>query len=105
MSKDTPNSSKENLESYTFKTGLEFFRDYTLSYEQDYNIETQLRSREALVLNIDDKCWSLDIEYKKELLASSSTTSSSPTQNDVIYLTFTLKELGGVKYNHKVRGQ
>jgi len=105
MSKDTPSSGKENLESYTFKTGLEFFRDYTLSYEQDYNIETQLRSREALVLNIDDKCWSLDIEYKKELLASSSTTSSSPTQNDVVYLTFTLKELGGVKYNHKVRGQ
>lgn len=105
MSKDTPSSGKENLESYTFETGLKFLRDYTLSYEQDYNIETQLRSKEAIVLNIDDKCWSFEIEYKKELLASSSTVNNNPTQNDVIYFTFTLKELGGVKYNHKVRGQ
>lgn len=105
MSKDTPSSGKDNLESYTFRTGLELFRDYTLSYEQDYNIEEQLRSREAIVLSIEDKCWSFDIEYKKEILASSSTVSTSPTHQDVIYFTFVLKQLGGIKYNHKIRGQ
>jgi len=105
MSKDTPNSGKENLESYTFNAGFNFHRDYTLSYEQDYNIEKQLKSRDALVFNIDDKCWSFNIEYKKELVANSSTTNSSAVNQDAIYFTVELKQLTGVKYNHKIRGQ
>lgn len=43
MSKNTPNSGKEDLESYTLNTGFTFYKDYKFTYEENYNIEKKLK--------------------------------------------------------------
>ncbi len=90
MSKDTLNSSRENLESYGVKTGFDFYNDYSLSYYENYNLEKDIRSKQGLALNIDDKCWALNISVEKEITPTSSTNIDVIKQN-VIYFRLTLK--------------
>jgi len=102
-SKDTANSGKENLESYTLKAGVKFLDDYTLTYEQDYNIQKHLVSKDTYSLGIDDKCWNFDIKYGKELVASSNQSDNSAIYQDIIYFTLELKQLGGVNFTQKLK--
>lgn len=90
MSKNTDNSSRDDLESYTIKTGFGFYEDYKLSYYENYNIEDDIRSKQGLALNIDDKCWAFNISIEKEIEATSS-SSSSTTEQNIIYFRLTLK--------------
>ena len=101
-SKNTNNSDNTELESFTIDTGLKFNNDYTLTYEYDYNVNKHLVSKEAFSINIDDRCWNFDISFGKELLSSSSTTSSSAYQ-DKIYFKIELKQLGGINFSKKLR--
>jgi LPS-assembly protein len=101
MSKDTPNSGKEDLESYTIDTGFGFWRDYKLSYYENYNIEEQTRSKQGIKFNITDKCWDLSLRFEKEIEPASSTRDTSKEQ-DIIYLELVLKPLGGLQQSYKV---
>ncbi len=105
VSKDTPNSGKEDLESYTVKTGFKFLDDFKLTYEQDYNIQKHLVSKDTFSFNIDDSCWNFDIKYGKELVASSTDNGNSATYQDTIFFTLELKQLGGVNFAKKIKEQ
>lgn len=102
MSKKTPNSGKEDLESYTVDAGVRFLRDYTFSYYENYNLEKDIRSKQSFIFAIDDKCWNLNIKYEKEIEPSSSTTAQTK-QQDIVYLELTLKPLGQIKQKYKVK--
>jgi len=104
MSKDTPNSGKENLESYTVNTGFSFYKDYKLSYIENYNLEDDIRSRQGFVFNVKDKCWSLDVSLEKTVIPTVSTTTNSRKQ-DIIYVQLMLKPLGGIKQQYKIKGE
>lgn len=101
LSKDTPNSGKEDLASYTFDTGYKISKDYTLSYYTNYNIEESLRSKQGFKLGIYDRCWDLDIKFEREIEAS-STTDNRPIEQDMIYFTLFLKPIGGIKQSYEV---
>jgi len=103
VSKDTPNSGKEDLESYTLNTGFEFQDDFTLTYERDYNVHKHLISKDSISLNIDDSCWNFDIKYGKELVASDSSNDTSAVYQDTIFFTLELKQLGGVNFAKKIK--
>lgn len=102
MSKNTPNSGKEELSSYTLNTGFTFYKDYKFTYEENYNIEKKLRNKQAFILGINDKCWSLDLSYIKEITPSSSTIRNSRRQ-DIVFLELTLKPIGGLKQQYTVK--
>ena len=102
LSKNTPNSGKEELESYSINTGFKFYKDYSLSYKENYNIEDKIRNKQAFILGIDDKCWSLDLSFEKSITPTASTTSNS-TKQDIVYIELTLKPLGGFKQQYMVK--
>ncbi|ADG93428.1 Organic solvent tolerance protein [Arcobacter nitrofigilis DSM 7299] len=102
MSKNTPNSGKEDLESYTLNTGFTFYKDYKFTYEENYNIEKKLRNKQAFILGINDKCWDLNLSYTKEITPSSSTIRNSRRQ-DIVFLELTLKPIGGFKQQYTVK--
>jgi len=99
-SKDTPNSGKEDLESYRLEADYNISRDYKFSYYENYNILEKIRSKQGINLNINDKCWNIDIKYEKERVASSSSTSG--LDQKIVYFNLTLKPLGGIKQKYTV---
>ena len=102
MSKDTPNSGKEDLESYTINTGFTFYKDYKFTYQEDYNIKEKLRNKQSFILGIFDKCWDLNLSYIKEIKPSSSTRVNYKKQ-DIVFLELTLKPIGGFKQKYTVK--
>ncbi len=101
MSKDTPNSGKSDLESYTIDAGVKFLRDYQFKYYENYNLEKEIRSKQGFTFIIDDKCWNLNLKLEKEITPSSSTTTNAIKQ-DIIYLELVLKPLGQINQKYKI---
>ncbi len=100
-SKNTPNSSKENLESYSVDAKYKFNDEYTLGYSEKYNLEKDIRTNQALTLSIFDKCWDLELKYEKEI-EPASTIDGDPIKQNIIYFQLFLKPLGGVVQEYKV---
>ncbi len=101
ISKDTPHSGKEELESYQLEARYKFSDDYLLGYYENYNIEQDIRTRQALTLTINDMCWNLDITYEKEI-EPASTVDGVPIKQDIIYIQLLLKNLGGIIQEYEV---
>ncbi|MGB7402256.1 MAG: LPS-assembly protein LptD [Arcobacter sp.] len=101
MSKNTPNSGKEDLESYSINAGFTFYKDYKFTYQEDYNIKEKLRNKQSFILGIFDRCWDLNLSYIKEIKPSSSTRVNSKKQ-DIVFLELTLKPIGGFKQQYIV---
>lgn len=98
-SKETPNSDKENLESYRVSANYNISKDYKIGYYENYNILEKVKSKQGINLNINDKCWNLDLKYEKERVASSSDTTD--LDQKIVYLNLTLKPLGGIKQEYE----
>lgn len=101
MSKDTPNSGKEDLESYQVDLKYKISDEYSIGYYTNYNLEEKLRSKQSFIFSITDKCWNLDLRYEKEIIAA-STTDGDPTKQDIIYLQLLLKPLGGIQQEYEI---
>ncbi len=102
MSKETENSEKENLESYNIYAKYKFSDDYSIGYSTNYNLEDKIRSKQALIFNINDKCWSLDIKYEKEITPA-STVDLEPIKQDIVYLQLFLKPIGMFRQKYEIQ--
>ncbi|RXJ89246.1 organic solvent tolerance protein [Arcobacter sp. CECT 8983] len=96
MSKDTPNSGKEELESYNVSTNYRISNDYKIGYTTTYDLERDYRSKEAIHFDINDRCWDFSISFERET-EPASTIDSEPITQDIFYLQLVLKPLGAVK--------
>ena len=94
-SKDTPNSYMENSESQSIKVGTDFMRYYSIYYKEDYNIKEKISNNKQYYFGINKKCWSAGIKFEDSLVAAATTTSKALRQ-DIIYLQFELKPVGGM---------
>lgn len=103
MSKNTPHSGKEELESYTFGATARFARDYEFTYALNYNVNDSVKSKESYTLTINDKCWTINMQYTNDLVTAASKTEDAIRQN-VIYFNIELKPIGGIKQSYKVSG-
>ncbi len=102
MSKDTPNSRKENLESYNINANYTISNDYKIGYYENYNIEEKLRNKQGFLFSILDRCWELNFRLEKEIKASSSKLYSRKKQ-DIFYIQLLLKPIGGIQQKHKIK--
>lgn len=102
MSKDTPNSGKEDLESYRADMQYKISRDYSIGYYTNYNLEENMRTKQGLRFSINDSCWNLDFKFEKEMEASSSKLYDRKEQ-DVLYVQFLLKPIGGLQQEYNLR--
>ncbi|MGB5793773.1 LPS-assembly protein LptD [Poseidonibacter sp.] len=101
-SKDTPNSGKEDLESYRVTTSYDISRDYKIGYYQNYNMLEHIRNKQAFTFTIDDRCWNLELKYEKEVTPSTTTNLEANNQR-IVFFTLTLKPLGGIKQKYKLK--
>ncbi|RXK00879.1 organic solvent tolerance protein [Arcobacter sp. CECT 8986] len=99
MSKDTPNSGKEDLESYRINANYRISRDYSVGYYTNYNLKENMRSREGVLFSIMDDCWQIDLKYEKEVEAMSSKIYDREEQ-DMFYIQVLLKPIGGIKQQY-----
>ncbi|AXX92458.1 organic solvent tolerance protein [Malaciobacter molluscorum LMG 25693] len=99
MSKDTPNSGKEDLESYRINANYRISRDYSVGYYTNYNLKEDMRSRQGVLFSIMDDCWQIDLKYEKEVEAISSKIYDREEQ-DVLYVQILLKPIGGIKQQY-----
>ena len=97
---DNPYTDNEDLESYRMKADYKISKDYKVSYYENYNLYEKIRSKQGINLNINDRCWSLDIKYEKERVPYSSSSSEGIDQK-VVYFNLVLKPLGGIKQSYK----
>ena len=102
LSRDTPNSGKEDLESYSLTSRYKFSDEYSLSYYTNYNLEEDVRTKQGLKFTINDACWNLDLKYEREIVATSSDYIDSTTQ-DVLYIELFLKPIGGIIQEYEIR--
>ncbi len=100
-SKETPNTDKEDLESYRVSTSYKISKDYSISYYENYNLLEKIRNRQGMSFNINDNCWNLDLRLENEIIPSSSTNKDSVEQK-LITMTLLLKPLGGIKQKYRM---
>ena len=100
-SKQTENSNKEDLESVRYNASYKIAKDYKIGYYENYNILDKVKNKQGVNLNIDDRCWNLDLKYEKEIVPSTSTSSEGINQT-IVYLNLELKPIGGVKQKYKI---
>ena len=100
-SKQTENSNKEDLESLRYKASYKIAKDYKIGYYENYNILDKVKNKQGVNLNIDDRCWNLDLKYEKKIVPSTSTSSEGINQT-IVYLNLELKPIGGVKQKYKI---
>ena len=101
-SKDTPNSGKEDLESYRVTASYDLSRDYKIGYYQNYNMLEHIRNKQAFTFTIDDRCWNLEMKYEKEVIPSTTANLEANNQR-IVFFTLTLKPLGAIKQKYKLK--
>ncbi len=98
--KSTQNTSYGNSESMTLEASLQANKRITLSYKNSYDLRSDESSKETYSLTYNEKCWSVNLRLEDSLVTSSSTTSSAVRQN-ILYVNFELKPLGGYEFKRK----
>ncbi len=91
---DDENDLKKD-ESIIIDISLKFNRYYTAGYRQNYNIEDDLSSIKEYFLNINKRCWAVDLKFTDQLVSAPTITNNAVREN-TIYLNFTMKPIGEV---------
>jgi len=100
-SKHTPNSSKDDLQSYQIDLKYDISNKYSIQYQTNYNILEHSRSKQSLIFSIKDNCWDLNLNYEREIEAA-STKDGQPLKQDILYLKLVLKSLGGINQRYEI---
>lgn len=102
LSKDTPNSGKEDLESYSVMSRYKISDKYSLGYYTNYNLKEDVRTKHGVMFTIKDSCWDLNLKYERDIEATSSRYTDYKTQ-DILYVQLFLKPLGGINQQYTIR--
>lgn len=101
-SKETDNSGKENLESYSINTSYKISKDYKIGYYENYNLQDDVRSKQGLKFDIYDNCWNLALKFERQVVPSTTNDDKSIDQK-IIYLNLELKPIGGINQQYKIK--
>ena len=81
-------------------TSYKLSKDYKVSYYENDNLLENKRSKQGVSLGIDDSCWNLNLKFQNEIVASSS--DSDGVDQQVFYVTLTLKPIGGINQKYEI---
>jgi LPS-assembly protein len=95
------NNDREDLESFRIITAYKLAKDYKLSYFEYYSLLDNQLSKQGVALNVDDNCWNLNFRLSNQIITSSSSTADADYQK-VLYLTLTLKPIGGINQKYAI---
>ncbi|MDY0328180.1 MAG: LPS-assembly protein LptD, partial [Arcobacteraceae bacterium] len=98
----TPHSNKLDTESISYELGFEFWKNYKLSYRENYNIHDKILNKREYRLIVDRGCWYLNFSVADELV-SSSRLDNKPLRQDVIYFFVELRPIGGIDYEYTMK--
>jgi len=90
----------DNQESLVYTIGVNFDKNYSLSYSQEIDLNSDITRRKEYKFGIDKKCWALNLKYTDSAIAS-ATIDNSVDRQDIIYLEFNFKNL--YKLNHQYK--
>ncbi len=83
----------ENLEALNFTVSTKFNRYYTLQYKENYNLDDSISNIREYSLDVNQRCWGLNIKLADNLVAAPTISSDAIRQN-IIYFLFTMKPIG-----------
>lgn len=92
----------ENAEAINLSIGNKFNRYYTIKYKENYNLDESISNIKEYSLNIDKRCWGLNIKLANNLVAAPTTTDSAIRQN-IIYFLFTMKPIGQFQQQYELK--
>jgi len=87
-------------ESVLGTIGTKVLKYYTISYKEQYNISDHLNTIREYGLNINEKCWAIDLKLADNLVAR-ATTDEQELRQKIIYATLTLKPIGSIKQRYE----
>ncbi len=79
-------------EAITGNIGTKVLKYYTLDYKEQYDLINHISKFKEYKLNINKKCWALDLSFQDSLVATATNTDSAKRQS-IIYATITLKPI------------
>jgi len=82
----------EKLEAITGNIGTKVLKYYTLGYKEQYDLTNHISKFKEYKVNIDKKCWALDLSFQDSLVATATTTDRAKRQS-IVYATITLKPI------------
>ncbi len=89
-------------EYITYELGFDFYKYYSLSYKEEYDMIQDVSRKKQYIFGIDEKCWALNLKYVNSLVAT-NTTNGSVTRQDILYIEFNLKQLFDLRQNYKLK--
>ena len=92
-------SDNTKQKSSVLETGTTFLRNYTVKFKDTYDIDESESTLREVSLNINKKCWAVDIKLSDALVATATNTAKAKRQ-DTIYITYTFKPLGSLDHTH-----
>ncbi|MEA3512431.1 MAG: hypothetical protein U9R37_02420 [Campylobacterota bacterium] len=90
----------EKQRDVNYDLGFSFYKYYSLSYKNEYDLTAQLNKKKEYLFKIDKKCWAIDFKLVDSLVATNTTDDSVLRQN-IIYMNFNFKQLAEFKHEHK----
>lgn len=92
----------DNQEDLVYTIGYNFDKYYSVAYQQEIDLSTDLTRKKEYIFGIDKKCWALNLKYVDSIVASDTSVASTKRQ-DIVYIEFHLKEL--FKLNQKYKSK
>ena len=89
-------------ESLKYLLSMKVNSNYTISYEDEYDLKNNISKIQKLDLNIDKKCWSMDLTLSNALVASDTVTNTNLKQT-ILYIEVNLKQLLNMKQVYKFK--
>lgn len=89
-------SDIDDLQSLNVELGNSFNRYYTFKYKENYDLDASISNLKEYSVSIDKNCWSLSLKLADSLVTAPTTTNSAVRQ-DIVYLEFEMKPIGGIK--------
>ena len=86
----------------TYDIGTKFYKYYTVSYKDEYDLTQRLSKKKEYIFNIDKKCWAIDFKLIDSLVATNTTNNSVLRQN-ILYMELNLKQLFTLAQNYKFK--
>ena len=94
-------TDKTTAETVNLEVGNKFNRYYSIKYKENYNLDNHTSNIKEYSLDINKRCWGLNIKVANNLIAAPTSTNEAIKQ-EVVYLLFTMKPIGKFQQQYEL---